>query len=386
MKSIRFTIITLLMIMISTLVLFTGCKQSNSYTIEGNITHADQAKVYLEDISGDQPVVIDTSTIKKNAFKMKGYANPGIYRLRFGEDPMSSVFLYVSKQDDIHIDADLKNLSEYTVEGSVSSLHIQQIMAKVQKKYKALEATFAQAKATSSTVSKDSIQRILDAGQKSLVTELKAFVEKEENPEVACFALMFFGPSIKEEIPYLLDVTEKLHKLAPDSKFVTDRYTSMQQYRDGLLAEAKGGIAVGSEAPNIILQSPSGDTIQLSSLRGQYVLLDFWASWCGPCRQENPNVVKVYKKYHAKGFDIFSVSLDANRDQWIRAISKDGLMWRHHGCDFGGWQSVPAQAYSIQAIPATFLLDKNGVVIAKDLRGEELDQKLNKLLNSPAAQ
>jgi thiol-disulfide isomerase/thioredoxin len=190
---------------------------------------------------------------------------------------------------------------------------------------------------------------------------------------------------MQDEIPYLVDITEKLHESAPDSKYVKSWYTSMQQYRDALMASSKGGIAVGSEAPDIVLQNPSGDTIKLSSLRGQYVLLDFWASWCGPCRQENPNVVSIYKKYHAKGFDIFSVSLDANKEQWLRAIAKDGLVWSHHGCDFGGWQSAPAQAYSIQAIPSTLLLDKSGIVIAKDLRGEELEERLNKLLNTAPA-
>ena len=153
----------------------------------------------------------------------------------------------------------------------------------------------------------------------------------------------------------------------------------MQQYRDALMAETQGGVALNTEAPNIILQNSAGDTIQLKNLQGNYVLLDFWASWCQPCRHENPNVVRIYNKYHSLGFEVFSVSLDANKEQWTKAIVKDGLAWKNHGCDFGGWQSAPAQAYRVDAIPCTFLLDKKGKVIAKNLRGEELEQKLSEL-------
>jgi thiol-disulfide isomerase/thioredoxin len=160
----------------------------------------------------------------------------------------------------------------------------------------------------------------------------------------------------------------------------------MQQYRDAIVKENEGGVALNAQAPNIILQSPSGDSIQLKNLQGNYVLLDFWASWCNPCRMENPNVVALYKKYHDRGFEVFSVSLDANADQWKKAIAKDGLIWKNHGCDFGGWNSASAQQYHIESIPSTYLLDKTGKVIAKNLRGEALAAKLAELFPQPAIQ
>ncbi len=144
------------------------------------------------------------------------------------------------------------------------------------------------------------------------------------------------------------------------------------------VAESMKRLMVGSTAPDISNKTPEGGTLALSELRGQYVLLDFWASWCRPCRMENPNVVKAYNKYHKSGFEILGVSLDQKRDKWLQAIEQDGLPWKHIS-DLGGWQSQPAAAYGISSIPATFLLDKDGVIIGKNLRGQALEAKLSEL-------
>lgn len=148
----------------------------------------------------------------------------------------------------------------------------------------------------------------------------------------------------------------------------------------------KTGTNIGDKAIDLAFSTPEGKTLALSSLKGKIVLLDFWASWCGPCRMENPNLVAAYKKYKdtkfkkAKGFTIYSVSLDQNREAWLKAIAKDGLEWKNHVSDLGGWNSKPAAIYGVGSIPMSYLLDENGVIIGKHLGGAALDRALEQLL------
>ena len=136
---------------------------------------------------------------------------------------------------------------------------------------------------------------------------------------------------------------------------------------------------IGQIAPNFTITTPEGESISLYDIKGKVKLIDFWASWCGPCRGENPHVVEIYKEYHPKGLEIFGVSLDNNKEAWVKAIADDGLVWKH-GSDLKGWQSAPAQLYSVSGIPHTVLLDENNKIIAKNLRGDELKQKIAELL------
>ena len=145
------------------------------------------------------------------------------------------------------------------------------------------------------------------------------------------------------------------------------------------------GTNIGNKAPELAFNDPNGKAISLSSLKGKIVLIDFWASWCGPCRKENPFVVNAYNKYKnekfekADGFTIFSVSLDGNPESWKRAIQEDNLLWPYHVSDLGGWNSEAARLYDISSIPNNFLINADGIIVAKYLRGSQLDAALDRL-------
>jgi thiol-disulfide isomerase/thioredoxin len=145
------------------------------------------------------------------------------------------------------------------------------------------------------------------------------------------------------------------------------------------------GLNLGNKAPEITSGNPYGEVISLSSLKGKLVLIDFWASWCGPCRHENPSIVEAYNEYKSvkfkggNGFTVFSVSLDTKLDAWRKAIEKDGLIWEYHVSDLQGWNSEAGARYAVTSIPVNFLINENGIIIARNLRGEELKKLLEKL-------
>jgi len=214
----------------------------------------------------------------------------------------------------------------------------------------------------------EQIEQDYTVAQNDMVSKIKAMLPDMGASLVSLFALNFID--INTDFDTYDQVAQRFQKEKPDSPNAKALI--------GRVARIKG-VMVGSEAPEIALSDTTGATVPLSSLRGKYVLIDFWASWCGPCRSENPNVVRMYDKYKDKGFAIYSVSLDKDKESWLRAIRNDRLTWTHVS-DLKYWQSEAAQKYGVQGIPATFLLDKDGKIIAKNLRGPALEQKLEEIL------
>jgi thiol-disulfide isomerase/thioredoxin len=367
-----------LFVLICVFGLFTACNGGTGYKIEGVVKHGDGVKVYLEDVMQGAAITIDTTTVVNNKFKLKNHASSGIYRLRFGKDINDAPFVYLGENAKIHVFVDMTFPSHYIMEGNKETVDMMNLVKKSNKNFAAIDTAYSRVK-TANAKTADSLNVIFKEKKAIQVQYVKEFIEKQKNDEVACFALNLLGPMLDEEVPYLTDITEKLHLSSPKSKQIDSWYMQMQDYKTQLLEQQDNGLPINVQAPNIVLQNPRGDSIQLKNLLGKYVLLDFWASWCQPCRKENPNVVKLYEKYHFQGLEIFSVSLDDKNDRWLNAIKQDDLSWENHGCDFAGWESVVAKTYKVSSIPMTFLLDKKGKIIAKNLRGDELEKKLAEL-------
>lgn len=200
---------------------------------------------------------------------------------------------------------------------------------------------------------------------------LKTFIQQNKASLVSLDALRAFGgpsPSYAEVMPLFNGLAATVQNTSNGQ----DYKTSIEKLK---------ATSIGSIAPDFTQNDPTGKPVTLSSFKGKYVLLDFWASWCGPCRQENPNVVKAYNQYKNRNFTILSVSLDRpnGKDAWLQAIKDDGLTWNHVS-DLQFWNNQVAKLYSIQSIPGNYLIDPAGKIVAKDLRGEELEQKLAQLL------
>jgi len=180
-----------------------------------------------------------------------------------------------------------------------------------------------------------------------------------------------------EDFKYFDRVDSFLYRKYPNSAHVQALHANVSEMRQQQNKEKMQKLisAMGAPAPEIALPSPKGDTIRLSSFKGKYVLVDFWASWCSPCRDENPNLVAIYAKYKQRGFEIFQVSLDKTKEAWLKAIRNDNLTWVNVS-DLQMWQSEAAKTYNVEAIPASFLVDKEGVIIARNLKGDALDERL----------
>jgi thiol-disulfide isomerase/thioredoxin len=343
-----------------------------TYRISGKINNMTTGKVYLDELGEQAFVPKDTANINKDGtFVMEGtVTEPAIYKLAF--DNQEGIMLVVDNQA-IEITADSGKVAQsYTVKGSKDSELVKElnnIMQGMQSSSMALNDRFQQASASGNQEEMKKLQDEFLANQRLYQDKLKAFVKANPKSVVSVYTAGNIL-NLDEQFPFVDSMATAFKTTLPASKYTKALEARLSQMR---------ATALGSVAPDIKLPSPEGAEVALSSLKGKYVLIDFWASWCGPCRQENPNVVRMYNKYKDKGFEIFGVSLDQDKGKWLKAIANDKLTWPHVS-DLKGWESSAATLYGITAIPQTVLLDKEGKIIAKNLRGAALEEKLASLL------
>ena len=229
----------------------------------------------------------------------------------------------------------------------------------------------AQFMASNDQAVRDSLREVARALDKELKGKTGELVKA--NPDAYASAYYIYADNQTAGIEVLKEKFGLLGEKAKETKF-----GKMLAERIALLES----VAIGQIAPDFEIPTPDGGTLTLHGVKAKVKLIDFWASWCGPCRAENPNVVKAYAAYHPKGLEIIGVSLDDNREKWLEAIEKDQLTWLH-GSDLQGWQAAPAKLYGVNSIPHTVLLDENNKIIAKNLRGDALKDKLAELLGAP---
>lgn len=364
-----------------------ACKSSGGgdrYTINGKLENANGKKVVLEQLNMRQVVAIDSGTVDESGkFKLSSYADKGFYRLRVE----NTGWFILLENEDYTFSANLQEPIKYEIKGTDAVTEMDKAVKdimKTQEELKALnEAFYAKQNAGASM---DSLQAFALGIQARGVAFEKELTEKTANAKDAFVALYYMSFLPMQNYPNeAKTVIARLEKEYPNSSYTKEMkaaYTELElQLKAQQEEEARAARTdIGAEAPELEYEAPDGSKIKLSSLRGKVVLLDFWASWCGPCRRENPAVVAAYKKYKDKGFAIYSVSLDQDKTKWVNAIAQDGLTWKEHVSDLKGWKSQAAATYGVSSIPAQFLLDKNGIIIAKNLRGQELDRMLAEVL------
>jgi len=303
-----------------------------SYTLQGKI-NVDSATIYLKGFKNKMFYTVDSAKVTNGTFSFKGNVKrPELFGLTIDRNETFSPYYIFIENSTIQVNIDTANTRSATITGSVSNVFFQT--------YKSKHEGFKI----------DSLIKANPASPVAAYILYRNFTSGLSSKEIEA-DLTLFNTSLND-LSYLKELKE--------------------------IAAVKKKLENGSPAIDFSGTTPDGKTVKLSGYFGNYLLLDFWASWCPPCRKENPNLVKVYNKYKAKGFTIFSVSLDKERENWIAAIANDHLAWVHVS-DLKFWDSAPAKLYAVRNIPSNFLIDPKGNIIGRNLQGEELNRKLGEL-------
>ncbi len=369
-------------VLFSTLLLLVGCKKKSNeatYSVTGQIQHAGNSKLMLQEVPyGGKPIVtLDSITLDKEgnyAFRFIA-KQEGIYRLATEKD---LEIIFVNDEENIQINADADNYQSYTIKGSKNSNAMLGFLIQYRKKDSSLFSTLFNLDALQKQNAKDSSIFWLQKQRISKINDLNEFVENNiissTSPAVIYYSLGLSLRSMESaKVLALAKAAAEKTKATPLVEFVALLSTQVQSNTKAAAA------SVGNIAPEISLADPNGKIISLSSLRGKYVLVDFWASWCGPCRGENPNVVAAFEKYKNKNFTVLGISLDDNKESWLEAIKVDKLNWQHIS-DLKKWESIVVGAYQIEGIPFNVLIDPTGKIIATELRGQALQETLASVL------